>query len=203
MFCPSCGSEYRAGYFECGDCHVPLVQELPKGTTRKRNPIFPAMPKTSKRPFLLALLGFLLFLMGGLGAFDSLVSFVKMFAGGAHPDSGLQIREVLLGGMSGLAALSVAYAIWKERAWGRHALIAFIILVYLIQGWLKSAEAISPGRALRSVLLPSTLTTLAFMCWYLYVWPNTTDYYRRLRDAREKPPNPAAPADQKAALPGR
>jgi len=161
------------------------------------------MPKTSKRPFLLALVGVVSFLVGGLETLDSLVSFLKMIAGGGLLGSSLQLREALLGGASGLTALSVAYAIWKERAWGRLALIAFVLLSYVIQGWLESAEVISLVGSMRSVLQLSTLTTLAFTCWYLYVWPNTTDYYRRLRDAREEPPNPAAPADQKAPLPGR
>jgi len=29
MFCPRCGAEYRAGFTECADCLVPLVDELP------------------------------------------------------------------------------------------------------------------------------------------------------------------------------
>jgi len=29
MFCPNCRCEYRAGYAECADCHIPLVEELP------------------------------------------------------------------------------------------------------------------------------------------------------------------------------
>jgi len=30
MFCPQCHDEYREGYTECAECHVPLVEELPK-----------------------------------------------------------------------------------------------------------------------------------------------------------------------------
>lgn len=28
-FCPFCRVEYRAGFIECSDCHVPLVETLP------------------------------------------------------------------------------------------------------------------------------------------------------------------------------
>jgi hypothetical protein len=29
MYCPECGVEYRAGFTECSDCHVQLVEEPP------------------------------------------------------------------------------------------------------------------------------------------------------------------------------
>lgn len=29
MFCPECGAEFREGFTECSDCHVPLVWEKP------------------------------------------------------------------------------------------------------------------------------------------------------------------------------
>ena len=29
MYCPQCRVEYREGFYECADCHVPLVAELP------------------------------------------------------------------------------------------------------------------------------------------------------------------------------
>lgn len=32
MFCPKCKCEYRPGFTECSDCHIPLVFELPQET---------------------------------------------------------------------------------------------------------------------------------------------------------------------------
>ncbi len=29
MFCPKCKTEYREGFFECADCYLQLVSELP------------------------------------------------------------------------------------------------------------------------------------------------------------------------------
>ena len=29
MFCPRCRCEYRLGFTECADCHVPLVDQMP------------------------------------------------------------------------------------------------------------------------------------------------------------------------------
>lgn len=36
MYCPECGAEYRAGFFQCSDCDVPLVHELPADAPRDR-----------------------------------------------------------------------------------------------------------------------------------------------------------------------
>ena len=33
MFCPQCRAEYREGFVECSDCHVPLVDRLPEPGT--------------------------------------------------------------------------------------------------------------------------------------------------------------------------
>jgi hypothetical protein len=30
MFCPKCKCEYRDGFYECADCNMPLVVELPE-----------------------------------------------------------------------------------------------------------------------------------------------------------------------------
>ena len=179
MYCPSCGSEYRNEVSECADCKVPLVREPPMSTERRRMAIFP--PRISDRPFLLELLGVVLTLAGGLATLNALIGIFKTFVSGAEPGFGPQI---LIEGVSGFAALPVAYAIWTERVWARPALVAFVLL-NTVQGWLKSANVAS---------LAGSVLTLAFISWYLYLWPNVTDYYQRLRELG-RPPNPELPAD--------
>jgi hypothetical protein len=48
MFCPICKSEYREGFFECADCNIQLVKELPPSN---ENTVDHAR-KMNKRPFI-------------------------------------------------------------------------------------------------------------------------------------------------------
>jgi hypothetical protein len=41
MFCPKCRAEYREGFTECSDCHVPLSAERPPA---KAEPVSEAPP---------------------------------------------------------------------------------------------------------------------------------------------------------------
>lgn len=45
-YCPGCGSEYRAGFTTCIECHLPLVDKLP--------PIEPSRPPASVKVVRLA-----------------------------------------------------------------------------------------------------------------------------------------------------
>ena len=38
MLCPECQAEYREGFYECSECQVPLVAELPPGTEHPQDP---------------------------------------------------------------------------------------------------------------------------------------------------------------------
>jgi len=130
------------------------------------------MPKSSKRPFLLALLGFGLVLAGSTTTLRALIGLFEMLGWGPVPDSRFWAGEILVRGAEGLMALSIAYAIWKERAWGRPALLAFVLLADVIQIWLRAADAPS---------LLDTVLSVAFASWYLYMWPTVVDYYQSLR----------------------
>ena len=39
MYCPKCGCEYRDGFTECSDCHIPLLAGTPTGGCDRNGPI--------------------------------------------------------------------------------------------------------------------------------------------------------------------
>ena len=47
MYCPKCRSEFREGFFECSDCLVPLVENLPLEDPK---PIVENLPPEEPKP---------------------------------------------------------------------------------------------------------------------------------------------------------
>src|SRR5262245_56951321 len=115
-----------------------------------------------------------------------LVTFLLRLSVGSNlSNPELQLRGALLQALLGLAAIWVAYAIWKEKTWGRAALIAYVVSSFIINGWSTSTEAFSLNGSVKYVLRQDSLSVMLILSWYLFLWPNVTDYYRRLRDARD------------------
>ena len=56
MFCPECGTEYRAGFATCADCQVALVEEAPEEPTVSKMVM---VLETSDRALLLVVKGVL------------------------------------------------------------------------------------------------------------------------------------------------
>ena len=49
MYCPECRAEFREGFTECSDCHVPLVAALPPETSDDAEPD-PGVPSPDVEP---------------------------------------------------------------------------------------------------------------------------------------------------------
>ena len=94
-------------------------------------------------------------------------------------------EQFLRRGGPGIAILSslllaAAYALWKERAWGRHLASAIIVLpivaaiaTAITLGW-KGVGSDS-GRSLAISALDG-----AWWLWYFYAKPNVVSYYSQL-----------------------
>jgi hypothetical protein len=130
------------------------------------------VPRISKRPFFLECIGLGAFLSGSLtmivGLGLLLFRIVPLTAARA---SGLEILRVLAVAVS---CIAIAYAVWKDKAWGRPAILVFA----------AGNLAIGAGAMSLSAFL-SILGGLAFPVGYLYFWPNTIDYYRSLREPKD------------------
>jgi hypothetical protein len=92
----------------------------------------------------------------------------------------LRVAGLLLAAIAGLL-LAIAFAFWRERPWGRHAVLAF----WLYSAAAAAALAQNPLSALGSVF--ECLAMAAVAAWYFYGKPNVVAYYRALRPAGGAP----------------
>ena len=80
--------------------------------------------------------------------------------------------------LSFLASLALAgattYALWRDRPWSRHALLAFWMLVFVAPGLWELASTRDPEVLV--VLLPWTAVVL----WYLFRKRSIVAYYRAI-----------------------
>ncbi len=93
--------------------------------------------------------------------------------------------EILFANLVGAIALSVSYAIWKERKWARPALPMAVLLAFMVDGRSGSSVVVDVVRA---------VAVVCFLLWYLYRWPGTVEYYRRLERWEECTDGPSSPA---------
>lgn len=145
-------------------------------------------PRISSRPFLLELLAVALTLIGAFRTLNVLLAVFTPVVWGSGSVSDFLTREVLVDGVVGVAALAVSYALWKEYPWSRPTLVIFL-LALVAQEWVASPSAATLGGSVFSVGL---------VLGYFYLWPNTVEYYWRLRqsdDPGASPPNPRIATD--------
>lgn len=79
-----------------------------------------------------------------------------------------------------VACLSVAYGLFRQRAWVRHAMVLWIVVFgapqYLFPSWGWTPPG-GPGPILLS------LVPLAVAVWYLYLKGNVAEYFGAIRSA--------------------
>lgn len=84
-----------------------------------------------------------------------------------------------------LAAVPIAYGLWRERPWTRPLLLAFFSIPefgkYLMPRWSEApAHAFIPRFILSAVLI-------GLLAWYLYRKRNVVRYYNALSGGRSEP----------------
>ena len=79
-----------------------------------------------------------------------------------------------------LVGLGLAYAIWRERPWSRHLVMAVFLAMIIAAPFVIQHR----GRAISTMIIAAAWLGLAF--WYFYLKRNVAAYYDDLKRRREQ-----------------
>ena len=139
----------------------------------------------AKQPFAIRILTW----FAGLASAGMYLSIFLVFLnigsarmGGEHVTRAewLRIAAPLVGVIGILMAL-VCYALAFRRPWSRHVVIAMFGLIIVYATILGTGNLLRHSIMWRALINATALGCLS--CWYFYLKPNVTRYFRKLNDA--------------------
>lgn len=190
--CPNCqrSFEYTEDELDrCKACGEELPEEVREAAHRTLR---------RKRPLLLTLL---MALYGFTAAVGLLIVAMSVLGSGPYTVDGEPVSkaEFLRTTLSFLVPMILgagvlAYALWKEKVWGRHMLLAVVAIALLA----PILVPLAGGQTMEGWLgvLITSLLFIGFLAWYLYRKRTVVEYYAELEREHASGTDGSAPALQ-------